>query len=891
MARTRKTTIRTTDFSSPLTAGSLDERLRSLQSELKKQRNKSRLFASSASIPPPSRPISASGGVSAFIADIAEYPVKVQKRLDAVRSRHVLMLKDLTGTDESVARHGERKSSTRFDEYRRKSSGATAPKVDLRYVEKSIGKRLWWACADFFISIPLAFLYVLRFAIALVRIAGWLALRVVFIVVYIVLYIAEIVVGVMRGIWWLVLRCVHFVRTIGRLRIHIQNFFESAGERLDYIGTTLMYRFAQSAWSYRVRPVRTVLMRGWYKRELVFLLISGAIIAPLLYARPWTRELGNAQGKVLGEVTGALATHDIVSIKKGFADATQSINNLGPFTQALVNATDVGSSARALLDVGNALASAGEIVAGAQGAMSAPNTSLLDKVQNFTHALQDATPYLKVALKKLHDVDARSLPSSVRPKVALLQEKLPPAVESLDSVTQLSKDLLTILGNDETKRYLLVFQNNNELRATGGFMGSVALIDIKNGKIARFEVPGGGTYDFQGQLKAWVAPPQPLWLVSNRWELQDANWWPSFPDSARKIIWFWEKSSGPSVDGVIAINASFMEQVLKVLGPVTLPSTGEKISANDFIATLQTTIASQKNTREPKKIVSELTPVILDALLSTRGDEVAALGATLIKGLAQKDVLFYFSDPVVQEHFARADVVGAMKPARQDYIMTVATNIQGGKTDGVIKQTEDVTVTITPDGRALHTLTIHRAHKGDPNNELEKLNNVSYMRVYVPQGSTLVSASGFNPPLLKYFKQPDKTMEQDADLARIETRSVIDEKTGVRTSDELGYTVFGNWMQVEPGEEAVASITYMTPFSVKPQGFFNGVGSYSMLLQKQPGMTPQDTEVKVILPHAWQVAKTSSSDTMSVVGQEGTNFVDARTVLAEDAYFGFVFTQ
>ena len=98
----------------------------------------------------------------------------------------------------------------------------------------------------------------------------------------------------------------------------------------------------------------------------------------------------------------------------------------------------------------------------------------------------------------------------------------------MNEIVSLSSALDSVFGDKQLKRYLIVFQNNNEIRPTGGFMGSFALVDIQKGKILNIDIPGGGTYDLKGQMKKEVEPPLPLQLSNNRWEFQDANWFPDF---------------------------------------------------------------------------------------------------------------------------------------------------------------------------------------------------------------------------------------------------------------------------------------------------------------------------------------------------------------------------
>ena len=113
-------------------------------------------------------------------------------------------------------------------------------------------------------------------------------------------------------------------------------------------------------------------------------------------------------------------------------------------------------------------------------------------------------------------------------------------------------------------------------------MGSLALMDIDRGQIKRLEIPGGGPYDFQGQLTAQVAAPEPLRLIQPVWQLQDANWFPDWPTSAEKIMWFLNKSGAPTFDGVIAVTSDVMEDLLMVTGPIEMNEYGLTIDSDNF---------------------------------------------------------------------------------------------------------------------------------------------------------------------------------------------------------------------------------------------------------------------------------------------------------------------
>ena len=113
-------------------------------------------------------------------------------------------------------------------------------------------------------------------------------------------------------------------------------------------------------------------------------------------------------------------------------------------------------------------------------------------------AFRPVLPRLERANLALADVDVRTVPAEYVETVAAAQAAVPLVVASLEQLQQLSESLVTLMGQNEHKRYLVIFQNNRELRASGGFIGSFALVDINNGRVRSIEITGGGPYDLMG---------------------------------------------------------------------------------------------------------------------------------------------------------------------------------------------------------------------------------------------------------------------------------------------------------------------------------------------------------------------------------------------------------
>ena len=374
------------------------------------------------------------------------------------------------------------------------------------------------------------------------------------------------------------------------------------------------------------------------------------------------------------------------------------------------------------------------------------------------------------------------------------------------------------LGAIETKRYLLAFQNNTELRATGGFMGSLAEIDVSNGKIIAARIPGGGPYDFQGQLTEFVSAPKPIQLINARWELQDANWFPDFPTSARKIEWFYTHSGGPSLDGVIAVNASWVASLIEFLGPISLPEYGVELTPDNFFLTLQTLVEKDYDhtANNPKAVIGKIFTKLLDRSEKLTSTELLQFLSSLTTALQTRDLQLYLNDDLAQSKLTAWGLDGALKQPKGDYLMVVNTNIGGGKTDGVIGEAINLEVVQSKSGAWEHHLTFTRTHHGIKNELFRGVNNVDYVRFYVPDGSTLISASDTEPPAPELFESYPVPLALDSDLALNLQNLKTNQAGGMDVWRESGKTIFGGWVQTKPGEVSLVSLVYKIPPALAP---------------------------------------------------------------------------
>lgn len=648
------------------------------------------------------------------------------------------------------------------------------------------------------------------------------------------------------------------------------------------------------------------------KRMILFLIAALVLILPI-YVMASYHKVDELKGRVLGasweaydhltQAGQAFTDLDFVSASSEFDSAISYFSDAQEMLQTVSGVLKVvpikGSkvtSAERVLKAGEAISTAGQYVSKAFAPLvtfSEGQESFNVKF-NFATALLLTNTNLKPAISELeraghylNNVSYNVLPEQYREQFLVVKENLPSLNSMLKETLDISDLVLKILGHDYSKRYLLVFQNNAELRPTGGFIGSYALVTIKDGVMSELEIPGGGSYDLNGWLREQVISPEPLHLVNPHWYFQDANWFPDFPASAQKLIWFFNESGGPSIDGMLAITPDVLESLLKLTGPIDLTENyGVVIDQNNFRTIIQEEAEKKfEETKESKKIISELTPLVFNKVLSLdQFNQLEAL-AVLNKLLGEKFMLFYFNDQELQNYIVDQGWGGEIKQTSQDYLSIINTNIGGGKTDLMIEELIDHKLSIEKDGTVKATVTLNRIHKGVEGDPLSGIKNIDFVRFYVPQESKLISVSGFDRMDPRLFMYPNEEYKEDADLQRIEQNVVIDEVSGTRISEEFGKTVFGNWIGTEPGKSSQVSITYQLPFKIKPTGLFTKTDSYNLFVQKQAGTKGSVFTSEITFPEKygvlWQYPETDSLQVSSGVAKY-------TEVLNADHYLGFV---
>jgi len=452
------------------------------------------------------------------------------------------------------------------------------------------------------------------------------------------------------------------------------------------------------------------------------------------------------------------------------------------------------------------------------------SVKLTDFIQSQKKDLDIISAEVHSLENNLSDINISILPDSLSSQIIKAKIRVSKFIETLNEVEEDFRTILIMLGDNVPHRYLILFQNNHELRATGGFLGSYMLLDVNDGEITKAEIKD--VYETDGQLTESIPAPPGINRVADRLYMRDANYSPDFPTSAKKVMWFLEHSRGPSVDTVIAMDQTVIEDMLAVIGPVVTKNFPFIINKDNFSDLLSYYVeAKLSDTQTPKQILIDLMPVLREKLLNTEKiSEIANLIKNLIYG---RHIQIYSNHNSIQELSERIGVDGRMLEAHSDvdYLSVITTAIGGNKSDAFIKTDLTHNTQIDNYGHITDQLIITKHHTWEENDfdywkrligkyGTGRLNeqtlkfiqgegdNIDYMRVYVPKGSTFEDAEGIN-----------------ADSIEI--------------SEDLDYTVFSFiFGPIPAGNSKTVKFNYKLPYNLNVS---KPLDIYRFIIQKQAG--------------------------------------------------------
>ena len=475
--------------------------------------------------------------------------------------------------------------------------------------------------------------------------------------------------------------------------------------------------------------------------------------------------------------------------------------------------------------------------------------------------LVDANPDLVAASEKLAEVAAaraeitnvEALPWQLEALFAQADAWLPFAQEGL-RVTAVMPE---ILGENGSRTYLLIAQNEDELRPTGGFISSAGTLRVENGEIQNLEMVDAYRIDNWAE-KPYDFPPQPFYdyMDIDLFLFRDANFWPDLPTTAEKALDLYSYGQEvPPLDGLIAIDQEFLRLLVEATGPIYIEESDITINPQNTIETLQNAWGARETENNTewyanrKAFIGIFAAAIIDHIQNDFGAvDPVILAKNMKTALAEKHLQLYLRDAEAMAVLDENGWNGRLAPPdTQDFLAVVDTNMGFNKTNIYVNRTVDYHVALndTGAGKAELNVTINHTGQGSEleciqfsnENYINESNYLdlaescywSYLRVYVPGGSQLVSGSTH-------------------DIAGRSMRSgqAVHSKTGI-LSEQAGFTTWDDFLLVPYGQSVSTGYHYLLPQITTSQE--DGTYLYQLTVRKQAGTKSDPATISVTLPN------------------------------------------
>ena len=361
-----------------------------------------------------------------------------------------------------------------------------------------------------------------------------------------------------------------------------------------------------------------------------------------------------------------------------------------------------------------------------------------------------------------------------------------------------------------TRTFMLMLQNNMELRPGGGFLGQYAIIKIKDGEVISSFFEDANLLD--QRIKTKVPTPYPFerMMQLRNWKFRDSNFSPDFPTNVEKAKYFYRLAGmgGSNFDGVIAVNSQVLNDILKITGPLTVPGYNVEFTADNAFLKLEEIVEKQYilnpdiDTQNRKAIMKKMLPIIIDKLFSL--NNVSKLANLAHQEFKAKNIMVNFKDENLQALAASVFWTGEMaKDWGGDYLMMVDSNMGALKTDYYMKREINYDIDLTGEKPIVNLGILYK--NTAPYGDWRTSDYHSYMRLYLPLGAKLV----------------ERTMVNN-----------------ISSGEDFGKTWIGFMAHVLINRETDAKIKYELPADFPRD-------NYRLLIQKQSGVTDIPVRVHV----------------------------------------------
>ena len=441
------------------------------------------------------------------------------------------------------------------------------------------------------------------------------------------------------------------------------------------------------------------------------------------------------------------------------------------------------------------------------------------------------------------------------------EEKLPASfnleIKDFDPLIKFAEggvDILpNIFGFEGVKTYLIIFQNNLELRPGGGFIGSYALLTVNEGIVKDFSIHD--VYDADRQLKGHVEPPYPIrrFLKEKHWYLRDSNFDIDFVKSASRSAFFLSLETDRQADGVFAIDVSFIKNLISVVNPIYLAEYKQLVDQNNLFNLTEKYIEKDfEGSKQRRDFLGSLYEATLLDISQKKNLQYLSLAKVVSDSLTQKHLLFAFASPDIQDFFTVNNWSSAIWDKRlktedtiNDFVGINEANL-GSRVNYFVKRKVSQNITMDNKGEILGELSVLYDNVGSSSHQEGDYKN--YLRIILQPDAELLSISidGNQQSVIEAITNP-KVYEAK--------NFVLPQGLEVDKTQEKGKTVYGFLTNIKAGKKQTITVKYSL---YKKAPLNKPLVSYNLRFFKQPGTDEYPFDFSLSYPASMNVVSVPS---------------------------------
>lgn len=371
----------------------------------------------------------------------------------------------------------------------------------------------------------------------------------------------------------------------------------------------------------------------------------------------------------------------------------------------------------------------------------------------------------------------------------------------------------------DKKTYIVLLQNNTELRSSGGFMGSYVRIKFDKGGMSEMTVKD--IYDPDGQLTGHVEPPVPIQEAFGQgwWRLRDANWDPDFAKAAETVDWFFEQGNEKPIDGIVAVNLTTIKKWIGILGEIKPVTREETVNEDNFYAIAQSQAETEwyPGSAQKRDFLGAVGTALIEKSKSAGWLDQLKIAALIGKELKNKQIFAWVKELGFQKQLDYLRWSGRLEPpkAGEDFLYIVENNLGANKANCCIQRSAVENIS---DKSGLIAINWENDNKVSIPDKINTWGGdyIDYVRVFLPAKNKIASVVVAGNKLTE-------EISQSSNSAQIKEKNLMVYRLEVNGDLQT----VGFWAITKANEKTTATISFSQP---------DGNVVNTWLVKRQPGI-------------------------------------------------------